>query len=294
MHAVIEQEMHLPTISVQLATVEWQALEDSSHSSDRYCICQRLSYGHAPLRVENINAREAFMYERSVAFLPPNCSVRIYPLDRPFKILNCTFPKEHFETITEISELDWEEHTGALVSIRDRRMEVLMQEIHSELTQPGYASEVLIEAVGKLILVEMARYARQLGTSSNRNSAGQALAPWQLRRIQERIDAALDRGYPTLEELASLCGISQSHLMRTFKLSTGWPVHKFITSQRLDAAKRLLAADQLSTKEIAAKLGFRTPAYFATTFHRLTGQTPSKYRHFARAAQRTTQGSAQS
>jgi AraC family transcriptional regulator len=284
MLATIEQEVHLPTISAQLATVEWQHREDSSHSSDRYCICQRLSYGHAPLRVENINAREAFLHERSVAFLPPNCSVRIHPLDRPFKILNCTFPKEYFEATTEISERDWEEHTGALVSIRDRRVEVLMQEIHSELTQPGYASEVLIEAVGTLILVEMARYARQLGTGNGRSSAGQALAPWQLRRIQERIDAALELGYPTLEELATICGISQSHLMRTFKLSTGWPVHKFISSQRLDAAKRLLAADQLSTKEIAAKLGFRTPAYFATTFRRMTGKTPSKYRHFARAS----------
>ena len=284
MKSVVENHIRLPSIDVELATlVEWAEAEVSMPASDRYCICQRLSHGHAPLRVENINAHEAFHHERSVAFLPPNCAVKIFPPDRPFKLLNCTFQKDYLEAVTEIGYSDWEEHTGALVSIRDRRIEVLMQEIHSELTQPGYASEILIDAVGKLILVEMGRYDRRLGTGNSRNSAGQALAPWQLRRIQERIDVAPETSYPTLEELANLCGISQSHLMRTFKLSTGWPVHKYIANERLAAAKRLLAADELSTKEISAKLGFRTPAYFSTTFRRMTGKTPSKYRHFARA-----------
>jgi AraC family transcriptional regulator len=132
-----------------------------------------------------------------------------------------------------------------------------------------------------MILVEMARYFRQL--AEPRGAAGHGLAPWQIRRIEQRIEAAELRGYPALAELAELAGISQSHLMRGFKASTGWPIHKFIAEERLRAAKQLLAREELNSKEIAGRLGFRNPAYFATAFRRMTGKTPSEYRREARA-----------
>jgi AraC family transcriptional regulator len=200
------------------------------------------------------------------------------PLDAPFQIVTCAFEKGHFETMTETSVNDWEEHLAELVAIKERRLEVLMQEIYSELLQPGFGRDMLIESVCVMVIVEMARFSRRLNADSRRNAMGQTLAPWQMRRIRERIEVSLEIGYPSLEELAEICGISQSHLMRTFKSSTGWPVHKFIAVERLSAAKRLLARDQMSSKEIAAKLGFRSPAYFATAFRRMAGTTPSGYR----------------
>jgi AraC-like DNA-binding protein len=77
--------------------------------------------------------------------------------------------------------------------------------------------------------------------------------------------------------------MSQSHLMRTFKVSTGWQIHKYIAEERMKSAKLMLAEDQLNTKEISARLGFRSPAYFATAFLRMTGMTPTEYRRQARA-----------
>jgi len=283
MEPLIEKQITLPSISVQLATVQWGMVQEVRPSYDGYNICQRLSDDHSPLRIGNIDAREAFPRVRSVGFLPPGCTVKLYPMDRPMRVLNCVFPKERFEAITGIGQKHWEKHTRDLVWIRHRRLEILMQEVFGEMVQPGYAHEMLIEAAATMMLVEMARYGRRLEEAQGAGGISNGLAPWQLRRINERLEGALEHGYPSLGELAQLCGISQSHLMRSFKLSTGWPIHKYITEERLRAAKQMLVGDQFNSKEISARLGFRNPAYFATAFRRMTGKTPTEYRREARA-----------
>jgi AraC family transcriptional regulator len=281
MEELIERQLDLPRVSVVLGTVRWGAVEDVRPRHDGYNICQRLSGEHAPIRIGNIGAREAFRRVRSIGFLPPDCAVRLFPVEGPFRVLNCAFERKWFENTTGIDVGFWEAHTRDLVSIRNRRLEVLMQDIQAEMEQPGFGHELLVESATTMMLVEMARYFRQL--SEPRGAAGNGLAPWQMRRIEERIEAADLRGYPSLAELAELAGISQSHLMRGFKASTGWPIHKFIAEERLRAAKQLLAGDELNSKEIAGRLGFRNPAYFATAFRRMTGKTPSEYRREARA-----------
>lgn len=283
MENVVEREVVLPRVAVHLATIRWDTAQDHTPSETQYCVCQRLSDNHAPLRIGNVNAREAFPRVRSVGFLPPGCAVRLYPVDRPFRVLNCAFEQSYFEEIAEIGQERWEEHTHALVAISDRRLELMMQEIYGELTQPDFAHDILIEAASTMILVEMARYGRRLDGGKRQGQPGQGLAPWQLRRIHDRIDAALEIGYPNLEELSQLCGISQSHLMRTFKASTGWPIHKFVAEERLKVAKQMLADEHLNSQQIAGKLGFRSAAYFATAFRRMTGKTPTEFRRQARA-----------
>ena len=280
---VIEKELVLPGISVQLATVNLSEARDAAPHATGYSICQRLSDDHAPLRIGNVNAREAFPRVGSVGFLPPGCTVRLYAMGASFRVLNCTFEAEEFERITGFGHEIWEQHTGALVSIKDRRLELLMQEIHAELVQPDYGQETVIEAAGRMILIEMARYGRRLAAAGGTN---QGLAPWQLRRINERLAAALDLGYPALDELAALCGISQSHLMRSFKAATGWPIHKYVSEERMRVARQLLADGGYNAQEIAGRLGFRSAAYFATAFRRMSGQTPTEFRRAARAQQR--------
>lgn len=277
----IEKELRFTHVTVQLATVNWGSVEEIIRPPHvDYYLCQRLSDSHSPLRIGDVAAREAFPRVRSVGFLPPDCPVRFFPDESPLRVLNCIFDKSYFEQVTKIKPELWHEHTESLVSIRNKRLEILMQEVYAELVQPGFAAELQIEAACTMMMVELARYARQL---ERKSSSGMALAPWQLRRIQERIQVALELGYPNLNELAELCGISQSHLMRSFKSATGWQIHKYIAEERLNVAKRMLAEEQSSAKEIAIRLGFRSPAYFATAFRRMTGKTPSEYRSEVRA-----------
>jgi AraC-like DNA-binding protein len=285
MEQVIEKEVNVSHVAVQLATVQWGYAEQVLPPDFGYSICQRLSDNHSALRVGNFVVNEAFPRVRSVGFMPPGCAIQLYPVDSPFRALNCVFDKAFFEDTTEMTREVWDEHTAALVPIKNRRVDMLMQDIYSELIQPGFAHVLLIEAACTMILVEMGRYGRRLCEDNQPGCGGQSMAPWRMRRIRERIAASPEIGYPSLADLARLCSISQSHLMRTFKASTGWPIHKYVSEERLKAAKQLLLQDQLTTNQISAKLGFRSPAYFATAFRRMTGKTPTEYRRETRAVE---------
>ena len=108
-----------------------------------------------------------------------------------------------------------------------------------------------------------------------------ALAPWQLKRIEQRILGAPAQGYPALAELAELCGVSQGHLARSFKATTGWQIQKYIAELRLASALDMLRSGELSCEEVSVRLGYSSPGYFSTVFRRMTGSSPSEVRRQA-------------
>lgn len=282
MEYLVENELKLPNILVQLMTVTWGGIEETP-PYEGYCLSQRLSENHSPLRIGNVAAKEVLPRARSVGFLPPGCPIRLFPMEKPLRVIYCMFDKNYFEHATGITENEWNEQLGVLMSLKNKRLEILMQEIYAELLQPDFGSERVIAAVGEMLLVELTRYAQKLQRKKSNPGNILALAPWQLRRIQTRIESSLELGYPNLSELAELCGISHGHLMRTFKASTGWQIQKYIAEERMKAAKSMLSDVDMSCEDVAQKLGFKSAAYFSTVFRRMTGKTPSEYRSDLRA-----------
>jgi AraC family transcriptional regulator len=103
------------------------------------------------------------------------------------------------------------------------------------------------------------------------------LAPWQTRRTTELLHEHLD-GELRLSTLASACGLSVSHFARSFKVSFGTPVHRYLISQRLETAKDLLLHSNKSLSDIALQVGFSDQAAFSRTFSALVGITPGRWR----------------
>lgn len=280
MEFIIERQVELPHVCVEVATVQWFDVTETPVYTC-YKLSQRLSDDHPPLRVGKLTTPHTFPRTRSVVFLPPGYSARLFPIEKPLRLLHCDFNREFFEDITQRNLESWQKHLTALLAMRNQRMEFLMQKLYAELDQPGFGQNMVIEAVCKLMLVELARHAQQLDIAAAKDQVSSALAPWQLSRIQERVAVSLELGYPNLEELAKLCGISQGHLSRSFKQATGRHIHKFIAEERIQAAMRLLSDDHLSCKDVAERLGFKSSAYFSTAFQRLTGKTPSEFKQQA-------------
>ncbi|TGD71705.1 AraC family transcriptional regulator [Mangrovimicrobium sediminis] len=283
MQQIVEKQLALDEVSVHLETLRWEGVE-SMPAYSGYRLSQRLSDTHSPLRIGNADVPEVLPRVRSVGLLPPGRSIRMFPVEAPLRIVYCVFDERWFEDATGYALADWERHIGSLVLIRNPRLELLMQDIHAEMEQPGFGHEQLIAAAARLLVVELGRFIRELEARAGGQGEGPGMAPWQLRRVQDRIEASLELGYPGLGELAELCGISQGHLARSFKASTGWQIHKYIAEQRLRSAQVLLAQPALSCEEIAQRLGFKSPAYFSTVFRRMTGRTPTEYRRQALAA----------
>lgn len=286
MYEIIEKEVPLASVSVLIGVSKWMDPEAWICPENRYVVCQRLSEGHSPLRIRadgNVT-REVYAQVRTLGFMPSTRGITMYPLEMPLRTLNCFFDKDYFEETTEISACGWHDRAGSFMALSNRTVESLMRTIHSELLQPGFGSEQVIEAASTMIAVEMARLGRERpNTASILGRGNQGLAPWQIRRIRERMDAAAEIGYPGIHDLAKLCGISRGHLMRMFKATTGRTLQHFITVERLNSARQMLVEERLSIKEIAAVLGFCNAAHFSNAFRRTEAMTPSDFRRRSRA-----------
>ncbi len=79
-------------------------------------------------------------------------------------------------------------------------------------------------------------------------------------------------------EYAQYLNISTDHLNRTIKSLIGKTAKDYIQTRICIAAKRLLYFSDLTTKEIAYKLGFSEASNFSAFFKKCAGISPSEFR----------------
>ena len=131
------------------------------------------------------------------------------------------------------------------------------------------------EALGILLTHELARISSDAGLRGPVSRGG--LAPWQQKRVAAYIEERVADDIP-LATLAELARLSPYHFSRSFKHSFGLPPHRYHANRRIERAKQLLANREPSITKIALDVGFSETSTFSAAFHRLTGQTPSRYR----------------
>lgn len=105
----------------------------------------------------------------------------------------------------------------------------------------------------------------------------QRLSPVKLRRLFDYIDAELS-GTIRTPQLAALCGQSDGHFHRSFKLTTGTTPLAYVTARRVELACRLLATTDHSVDVVAFKVGFVSPSHFARICRQHVGLAPAQYR----------------
>jgi len=103
------------------------------------------------------------------------------------------------------------------------------------------------------------------------------LAPWQVRRVTDHIEANLDTSLP-LAELASIARLSPSYFSRAFKGAAGQTPHAFILSRRVARARREMLEGAQPLAQIAIACGFADQAHLARVFRRSAGLTPGAWR----------------
>ncbi|UXA12781.1 helix-turn-helix domain-containing protein [Mycobacterium sp. SMC-8] len=89
--------------------------------------------------------------------------------------------------------------------------------------------------------------------------------------------ANLDRPI-TLDEMAERSAMSRRSYLRQFAKATGTTPIRWLITQRVQASLALLEASSLSVEQIAARVGFESPATFRHHFVRQMRTTPSDYR----------------
>ncbi len=86
----------------------------------------------------------------------------------------------------------------------------------------------------------------------------------------------------TVAGVARHLGMHVNYLCHLFSAQTGLRMSRFITNQRIDLAKTLLATTNHQIKRIAHDAGYAHPNWFSHMFTLHTGMTPEKYRRGVR------------
>jgi AraC family transcriptional regulator len=114
------------------------------------------------------------------------------------------------------------------------------------------------------------------GAPKGRSNYG-GLAPWQMRRVVEAVEAHPGANH-TISMLAQACDLSSSHFARAFKETTGLAPHQWLTRQRIEHARRLLAQTSMELSEIALACGFVDQSHFSRVFARQEKRSPGRWR----------------
>lgn len=97
-----------------------------------------------------------------------------------------------------------------------------------------------------------------------------------LFRVRDELIKDL-RQAPSIPQLASLAGMSESKLRRLFRQVFGLSLYAYYQTVRMQEAARLLREAKLSVSEIGYQLGFENLSHFTRIFKQHLGQKPKQY-----------------
>jgi AraC family transcriptional regulator len=220
------------------------------------------------LTYKPVSAGDAFLFD-----LGDNPTVG---LSNPFDSLRCYIPRR---TLDELAFERGLRRVGGLRSAefggRDMVLYGLAQAIIGVMERPGEGNTLFADYVALAFHHHIIHAYGGITTMQPGTPGG--LAPWQVRRVNEFIDANLSNDI-SISQLASECGLSARYFARAFRKSAGVPPHQWLTKKRVDKAKELLQRVDWELTDIASICGFVDQSHFTRVFSRFEGNSPGRWR----------------
>lgn len=110
-------------------------------------------------------------------------------------------------------------------------------------------------------------------TDESEDKGNEVLIRTLKKYIDEHLDHELSR-----KELANSVFLSESYISHIWRSVTGSSLKDYITTMKIEQAKKMLRETGYSISQIALMLGYTHFAYFSSTFKKKTGFTPAEYR----------------
>lgn len=267
----VEREIVAPSLTVQLRKSVWDIACEHQFLMHSYTLMTSLSGVGFDVKIQGGHgSSDYFQGPGRIHFLPNGISLTVRPQDKgEITHLGCVFAPDfaHRVGLVRATEEGW---SGA-DQLQAQSLKAMLRLVVNELKSPSLSSQLMIDGLGTAIAVELTRAMDQRNQS---HFVKGGLAGWQLRRIRERIVES--HKLPSLAELAVACGVSERHLMRMFKQSTGTTISKFSEEIRLERAKRYLRSG-MPVKQVSDELGFSNVSNFSVAFKRAALVPPSQF-----------------
>lgn len=159
------------------------------------------------------------------------------------------------------------------LALSDATIAELLDRFWREAASPDLVARLLADGMTVILAASLLRLAGYTATEPD----PRALAPRRLRRALDLIETRLadDIG---LAEIADASGLSQHHFARAFRAATGLPPYRYLTHRRIERARQLMTETDACLAQIAFDCGFSSQGQFTTTFTRLCGISPGRWR----------------
>ena len=153
----------------------------------------------------------------------------------------------------------------------DAQIETLLVELRETLVlrQAGFAQH----SIG-IVFQLMGRIEAVIGGTNSAESAYPSSVCDAISILRESYANPFDAS-----KLASAVGLSSARLRVLFQAWIGESPHQFHTRHRIKQAQHLLTQRSMAIYEVAHRVGFTDAHYFSRVFKRVTGITPTQYRH---------------
>lgn len=100
-----------------------------------------------------------------------------------------------------------------------------------------------------------------------------------IEQLDSIINKRMEDNMLSVEILAEKFGYSRTKFYNKVKMLTGKTPNEYLKDKRLSQGAELLQNTDLTVSQIAYKIGFTTPQYFATSFKQKYGVTPTDYQN---------------
>ncbi len=163
--------------------------------------------------------------------------------------------------------------------IRDAELESLGWAMKREIetgsaSGPLYLDGLAIAATSRII-------SRHSSVALPESKRRPRLQGRRLKRVLTLIEDELSNAL-TMERIASVAGVSTSHMAALFREATGIPVHRYVIERRVERAGTLLRDTNLPIAEIAQAVGFAHQSHMARHMRRRFGASPVAIRRAAK------------
>ncbi|BDG70519.1 helix-turn-helix domain-containing protein [Roseomonas fluvialis] len=115
------------------------------------------------------------------------------------------------------------------------------------------------------------------GQPQPRRGGQGALSALRVARVRDWVMTHLGEPFG-LADLAAVACLSPYHFSRSFKAATGLSPRAFAQACRIERARHLLVETQMPVATIAQVCGFSDQSHLTTSFVRVTGTTPARFR----------------
>lgn len=161
-----------------------------------------------------------------------------------------------------------------VVVVRDRpRLATLMQLVDEETREGRAASDLVLERLLEVLLIEALRSGTETTSSPG---LGRGLSDERLAPAIHAMHARPEHPW-TVADLANEAALSRSALFARFNRIVGLPPMEYLLAWRMALAKQLLRRRELPIDDVAERVGYGSASTFSVAFSRHTGMPPARY-----------------